>query len=101
VMCCDNQWLSCGRVLDPLQHTKQGKVVAAELLATRRHAVAGGVTCCVCGGRLVRSGRAAIPGTRIRNTHEHRKRPQPKSCGGKESAMAVQYPRHAFFYAIR
>jgi hypothetical protein len=101
VVCCDNQWLSCGGILDHLKHAKQGKITAAELLAAGRHAVACGVTCHVYGGRLVRNGRRAIPGTRIRDTHEHRKRPQPQNRGGEELAMPVQHPRHAILDAIR
>ena len=99
-MRCDYQWLSGGRVLDQLKHAEQGYVVATELLAARRYAIVHGVTACVhFDGRGVRNGRYAIPGTRIRESHEQRKRPQPKNGGGEELAMAAQYARHDFFGA--
>jgi hypothetical protein len=101
VVRCDNQWLSCRRILDPLQYAKQRKVIAAELLATGHHAVVCGVSSCVYRDRLVRNGGCAIPGTRIHDTHEPRKRPQPQSCEREKSAMAMQYPRHAFFDVTR
>ena len=99
VVCCDYQWLSCGRVLDPLQHAKQGKIIAAELLAAGRNGVVFGVACCVHRDRLVQNSRAAIPGTSFCDPDEHCKYPQPQSRGGEELAMAVQYPRHNLFDA--
>ena len=101
VVCCDYQRLSCGRVLDQLKHAKQGKIIAAELVAARRRAVVCGTAYRVYSARLVRDGRYAIPDTRSRDSHEHRKRPHPQDGGCEELAMAVQSPRHNLSGATR
>jgi hypothetical protein len=57
---------------------QQGGVIAAELIATRRHIVVGDVNHCVRDrGQLVLDCRYAIPAARVREAYEQRKQPQP------------------------